>query len=93
MESSYRSCLRPPGWPRVRCQYDITKAYDNIRWPWLLEEARHADFPLDLLAVLYVIHSSRRIVIIDGAIVFDVMPMISVVAGCAFSDACMHMQS
>ena len=75
----------------ITCQFDITKAYDHIRWPIILEEARKKGLPMDLIAVLCCIHNARRLVIIDGAVIHDLRPMMSVVAGCAFADIFMYL--
>jgi hypothetical protein len=69
--------------------FDITKAFDHIRWSHLIKAARKRGFPDDLLALLYRLHSATRRVIVDGFVVDEVDPSISVVAGCAHADQLM----
>ena len=58
---------RETGEDAIACQFDITKAYDHLRWPILIREARRKGLPMDLIAVLCRIQTARRLVIIDGS--------------------------
>ena len=69
--------------------FDVTKAFDHLRWGHLIRAARKRGFPMDLLALLHSIHTTNRLVVVDGVVVDDVQPNISVVAGCACADLMM----
>ena len=69
----------------------MTKAFDHLRWYHILRSARRHNFPEDLLAFLYFMHTGTRHVIVDGEVVAKVKPSISVIAGCTCADQMMFL--
>ena len=57
----------------------------------MVTAAKRRGFPDDLMAFLYAIHSAVRKVLVDGVIIDEVAPSISVVAGCACADIMMFL--
>ena len=71
--------------------FDVTKAFDHLRWYHILRSARRHGFPEDLLAMLHHMHNGTRHVVVDGEVVAKVTPSISVIAGCTFADQTIFM--
>jgi len=78
------------GWDVAAFLFDITKAYDNIKFDVLIKALSwKLGFDPMLLRLLILMYKAERHVVIGIGIAKSSFPTCSVVAGCAFADVMM----
>ena len=80
---------RANGLSAAAALFDIQKAFDNVRWGHVVKLAKQVNFPINLLKLIYRLHSSTRFVIVEGTLAATTNPKLSVVPGCAYADQMM----
>ena len=85
--AEYATCM---GLVALSILFDLSKAYEHLRFHLLAAKANTLHFPLRLLRLLVALYKMDRAVTLDGATSAPFSPWSGAVAGCSFADLTMR---
>ena len=78
------------GLTAISILFDLTKAYEHLRFDLLAARAAQLGFPRELLRLLLSFYSMDRVIVLDSVATAPIQPQRGVFAGCSFADLMMR---